>query len=86
MPHKTLLKPPLSTRFYKQKLDKLQRWANKYDSTPEKVLEDMKGYKLDRYKDVNLTNADTIEFRLFRGTLNINTFILSDCLNHIHYG
>lgn len=62
-------------KFSRRKLDKLQRWANKYDSTPEKVLEDMKGYKLDRYKAVNLTNADTIEFRLFRGTLNINTFI-----------
>lgn len=55
-------------KFSRRKLDKLQRWADKYDSTPEKVLEDMKGYRLDRYKAVNLTNDDTIEFRLFRAS------------------
>lgn len=27
------------------------------------------------YFAINITNADTIEFRIFRGTLNINTFI-----------
>lgn len=29
----------------------------------------------ERYNVLNLTNSDTIEFRLFRGTLNVNTFI-----------
>ena len=28
-----------------------------------------------RYTCVNLTNFDTIEFRLFRGTLKLNTFL-----------
>ena len=31
------------------------------------------GYR-DRYYAINLTNCETIEFRLFRGTLNIETF------------
>lgn len=28
-----------------------------------------------RYTCVNLTNADTVEFRIFRGTLKLNTLI-----------
>jgi hypothetical protein len=32
------------------------------------------GSRWDRYCAVNLTNRDTIEIRLWRGTLNINTF------------
>ena len=35
----------------------------------------MKDGDLDRYYAINLTNNKTIEFRLFRGTMNINTFI-----------
>ena len=30
-----------------------------------------------RYTAVNLLNSNTIEFRLFKGTLNFNTFIAS---------
>ena len=34
-----------------------------------------KGYHGGRYTCVNLTNRDTIEFRMFRGTLKFNTLI-----------
>ena len=34
----------------------------------------MKCHSLDRYHAINLTNRNTIEFRMFRGTLNIETF------------
>jgi hypothetical protein len=34
----------------------------------------MKNRNLDRYYAVNLTNRNTIEFRMFRGTMNIETF------------
>ena len=34
-----------------------------------------KGYGGGRYSCVNLQNADTIEFRMFRGTLKYNTLI-----------
>ena len=33
-----------------------------------------RGKQYDRYMAVNLTNEDTVEIRLWRGTLNINTF------------
>lgn len=44
-----------------------------YRACRDKV--DDKDYDLDRYYNVNLTNSDTTEIRLWRGTLNINTFM-----------
>ena len=32
-----------------------------------------KGYHAGRYTCVNLTNINTVEFRIFRGTLKVNT-------------
>ena len=42
----------------------------------KKAVLDSKGYLSyqNRYYAVNLTNADTIELRIFRGTLNVQTF------------
>ena len=62
-------------KFSRRNYDNLDRWAKKYDKTPNEVVEDMKCYNLDRYHAINLTNRNTIEFRMFRGTLNIETFI-----------
>ena len=43
-----------------------------------------KGYRGGRYACVNLQNADTVEFRIFRGTLKPNTILaaleLVDCI------
>lgn len=61
----------LSRRNY----NKIVRWADKYNKKPEDVLEDVKKYRVDRYRAINLTNRDTIEFRIYRGTLNIDDFM-----------
>ena len=37
-------------------------------------MDNAKEDQFERYKCVNLTNCDTIEFRMFRGTLKLNTF------------
>lgn len=54
----------------------MNRWAARfgYESTPKKVLDKAKE-TYGRYTAVNLNNRHTIEFRLFRGTLKLNTFI-----------
>ena len=43
-----------------------------------------KGSHGGRYSCVNLQNRDTVEFRMFRGTLKLNTFIATlQMVNHI---
>ena len=61
-------------KFSRRNYDNLNRWAKKYDKTPDEVVADMKCYNLDRYHAINLTNRHTIEFRMFRGTLKSETF------------
>lgn len=67
-------------RFSRRDRYQLDRWAKCPDSaiTPEDEIGNIKDklYNLtdDRYQAVNLCNSSTIEFRLFRGTLNLNTF------------
>lgn len=61
-------------KFSRRNYDNLERWAKKYNKTPDEVVEDMKCHNLDRYHAVNLTNRNTIEFRMFRGTLKSETF------------
>lgn len=66
----------------------LNRWAGKYEENYNNVAKDWKnGYHLDRYKAVNLNNKNTIEFRMFRGTLKWNTFIatIQLCNNMVVY-
>ena len=61
-------------KFSRRNYNNLERWAKKYDETPEEVVNKMKHYNLDRYHAINLTNTHTIEFRMFRGTLKSETF------------
>lgn len=61
-------------KFSRRNYDNLNRWAKKYDKTPNEVVADMKCYNLNRYYAINLTNRSTIEFRMFRGTLKSETF------------
>lgn len=61
-------------KFSRRNYANLDRWAKKYDKTPDEVVDDMKSHCLDRYHAVNLTNRKTIEFRMFRGTLKSETF------------
>ena len=71
---------PFSRRDYSA----LKNWADKPSvdcmntDTELEVVDKVKKYKsLGRYKAINLQNSETIEFRLFRGTLNFNTFLAS---------
>ena len=55
----------------------MEQWAARYGrkDDPKEVLKHAKGSSLGRYTCVNLTNFSTIEFRMFRGTLKLNTFL-----------
>ena len=61
-----------SRRTHKQ----LQQWAARYGlrEHPKDILKYAKGDR-ERYTCVNLTNYHTIEFRIFRGTLKLNTLL-----------
>ena len=55
----------------------MNRWAARYGykSNPKEILEDAKKGSNGRYACVNITNWNTVEFRMFRGTLKYNTLI-----------
>ena len=65
-------------KFSRRTQHQLDQWAARYGykNEPKEILDDDK-YKncRGRYTAVNLTNDETIEFRLFRGTLKLNTFL-----------
>ena len=54
----------------------MNRWAARhgYEHDPKKILDKAKSER-NRYVAVNLCNSQTIEFRLFRGTLKLNTLL-----------
>lgn len=65
-------------KFSRRTPRQLERWAARYGykDHPGDILEHAKkGYGGGRYSCVNLQNTDTIEFRMFRGTLKYNTLI-----------
>ena len=61
-----------SRRTHKQ----LKQWANRYGlkEHPQEILKHAKGDQ-ERYTCINLTNYHTIEVRIFRGTLKLNTLL-----------
>ena len=65
-------------KFSRRTQSQLNRWASRYGykDQPQAILDHAKkGCHAGRYTCVNLTNEDTIEFRIFRGTLKYNTLI-----------
>jgi hypothetical protein len=65
-------------KFSRRSEQQLNRWASRYGykEQPKEILDHAKkGYGSGRYTSVNLGNAETIEFRIFRGTLKYNTLI-----------
>ena len=63
-------------KFSRRTPRQLERWAARYGykEQPRDILEHAKkGCHAGRYTCVNLTNRDTVEFRMFRGTLKVNT-------------
>lgn len=66
-------------KFSRRDKDGLDHWAKKACKQPKEIIEQMhtdRSY-LDRYSAVNLQNRSTIEFRLFKGTLNPVSFFSS---------
>lgn len=63
-------------KFSRRTLGQLDRWAARYgyQDCPKEILKTAKG-GYGRYACVNLCNENTIEFRIFRGTLKYNTLI-----------
>ena len=65
----------------------LESWARRYGykTEPREILLNAKDQRSrNRYTCVNLTNPDTIEFRMFRGTLKLNTFLATlQMVDHI---
>jgi len=64
-------------RFSRRTESQIQQWANRYgyENRPSEILDKAKNGNGGRYKAVNITNWNTIEFRLFRGTLKYQTLI-----------
>ena len=64
-------------RFSRRTERQIQQWANRYGykDNPSQILDHAKQGGRGRYAAVNITNWNTIEFRLFRGTLKYNTLI-----------
>lgn len=64
-------------RFSRRTQYQMEQWAARYGrkDDPKVFLDHAKSRSMSRYTCVNLTNFDTIEFRMFRGTLKLNTFL-----------
>lgn len=64
-------------RFPCRSREQMEQWASRYGrkDDPKAVLDNAKKERHQRYKCVNLTNYNTIEFRMFRGTLKLNTLL-----------
>ena len=62
-------------RFSRRTQRQMEQWAARYGrkDDPKAVLDHAKNNQFERYTCVNLTNYNTIEFRMFRGTLKLNT-------------
>ena len=62
-------------KFSRRTNRQLERWAARYGykDTPKEMMDHAKSYHYGRYTCVNLTNEDTVEIRIFRGTLKYNT-------------
>ena len=63
-------------KFSRRNMDNIMRWASKYGimENIKNTYDKTKKGNLGRYVAVNLQNFNTVELRIFRGTLNINTF------------
>ena len=64
-------------RFSRRTGKQMEKWAARYGrkDDPKAVLHSAKASENGRYTCVNLNCVDTIEFRMFRGTLKYNTLI-----------
>ncbi len=68
---------PELLRFSRRTQGQINHWAARYGMklNPKDQIYHAKNSCAGRYTAVNLTNADTVEIRMFRGTLKLNTLI-----------
>jgi len=75
---------PELVKFSRREYDNLQRWAKKMNeklTLDDEGMRTMKGFKedtvedSDKYQAINLINENTIEVRIFRGTLKHETIL-----------
>ena len=68
---------PELLRFSRRTERQINRWAARYGMkmSPQEVMDSAKYSHTGRYAAVNLTNYSTIEIRIFRGTLKLNTLL-----------
>ena len=64
-------------KFSRRTEKQMNQWAARYGykNNPKEILDHAKNDGNSRYTCVNITNWDTVEFRMFRGTLKYNTLI-----------
>ena len=64
-------------KFSRRTESQMNRWAARYGykNSPKEVMENAKKHSIGRYACVNITNYHTIEFRMFKGTLKVNTIL-----------
>ena len=73
-------------RFSRRTQGQMNRWAARYGMklTPTDQMCHAKNSCAGRYTAVNLTNSDTVEIRMFRGTLKLNTLKATlEMVNHL---
>ena len=73
-------------RFSRRTQRQMDQWAARYGyrDRPDEMLEHVKKGSGSRYTCVNLNNCDTIEFRMFRGTLKLTTLLATlQMVDHI---
>ena len=73
-------------RFSRRTQSQMNRWAARYGMklTPTDQMCHAKNSCAGRYTAVNLTNSDTVEIRMFRGTLKLNTLKATlQMVNHL---
>ncbi|MCQ5128041.1 zinc-binding protein [Butyricicoccus faecihominis] len=77
---------PELLRFSRRTQGQLNRWAARYGMKlcPQEQIVHAKNSDAGRYTAVNLTNSETIEIRIFRGTLKLNTLLATlQLVNHL---
>lgn len=64
-------------KFSRRTENQMSQWAARYGykNDPKDILDHAKNHCDSRYTCVNITNYETVEFRMFRGTLKYNTLI-----------
>jgi hypothetical protein len=63
--------------FSRRTQTQIDRWSRKYNfkDSPRDTLEDAKESSNGRYNCINILNPDTVEFRVFRSSLRLNTLL-----------